>query len=73
MTALMTEIDCPTARAIDVDGVSNESWRDAVWNAIAPVLGWGRLAGLEVLRHSLASRAGGAEYRVNVRVSFELR
>jgi hypothetical protein len=58
-------------RIVELSGMSEESWADAVWEAIAPALRRGcRVVGLNVPRHSTASHDGRTEYRVHDRLSF---
>lgn len=71
MIADVLKTESPAVRVVEVSGVSANGWSDAVWQAIAPVLGHGRrLVELGVLRHWTASRRGSPNYRVRVRLAF---
>lgn len=57
---------------VEIDGVSDLGWGDAVWHAIEPVLrrGW-HVTHLEVLSHSKTNDGGREQYRVGVRLTYQ--
>jgi flavin-binding protein dodecin len=58
-------------QVVDEVGVSETSWRDAVWQAVSRVLNPTRhVAGLEVVRSETANRDGKAEFRVTVKIAY---
>jgi flavin-binding protein dodecin len=64
------ELEVPSACVVSVDGLSDVSWRDAVWNAILPAVRAGyRVVGFDVARHSMTVRNAIPEYRVHVRLT----